>query len=197
MSIVFLFVLFLPKIKASESEERLMKNLFNDHQPMVRPVKYDYQAVNVTFNMRLFQLIAINEKEQVMEVAAWIRQFWMDSKLRWNPHDYNGITEINVPPEVLWVPDIVLYNNIDDANAEFGGNIDTLKTRVKLQSTGNVLWLAPIIIKARCAINVRDFPFDTQHCHLKFGSWTHDVARLNLHSNSFDTIFFRLYDRFT
>ena len=33
-------------------------------------------------------------------------------------------------------------------------------------------------------MDVQHFPFDTQHCHLKFGSWTYDQARLNLLSES-------------
>ena len=30
------------------------------------------------------------------------------------------------------------------------------------------------------------FPFDTQHCNIKFGSWTHDKATLNIDSTQFD-----------
>ena len=33
-------------------------------------------------------------------------------------------------------------------------------------------------------MDIQHFPFDTQHCHLKFGSWTYDQARLNLLSES-------------
>ena len=46
--------------------------------------------------------------------------------------------------------------------------------------------MAPLIIKARCEINVRFFPFDTQLCYLKFGSWTYDRSRLDINTTYFD-----------
>ena len=93
------------------------------------------------------QYFIIQEKEQVIEVAVWVRQMWTDYQLQWYPEDYNGIQQINVRPDNLWLPDIVLYNNVNDDNAEFGGNIDTLKTRVVVDYRGNMLWMAPLIIK--------------------------------------------------
>lgn len=36
-------------------------------------------------------------------------QEWIDYKLRWNPDKYGGITSIRVPSEIIWLPDIVLY----------------------------------------------------------------------------------------
>ena len=37
------------------------------------------------------------------------------------------------------------------------------------------------IFKSTCAIDIRHFPFDEQTCHLKFGSWTYDGTKLDLH----------------
>lgn len=37
-------------------------------------------------------------------------QEWNDYKLRWRPSDYDNVTSIRVPSELIWVPDIVLYN---------------------------------------------------------------------------------------
>ena len=67
-----------------------------------------------------------------------------------------------------------------DEDKSFGGNLDRLNTRVQLKYTGEAKWLAPIILKSNCAINVKYFPFDEQRCILKFGSWTYDGYRLNL-----------------
>ena len=35
---------------------------------------------------------------------------WEDQRLRWNPEDFSNITEITLPVEKLWTPDIVLQN---------------------------------------------------------------------------------------
>ena len=67
-----------------------------------------------------------------------------------------------------------------DSDITFGGNFDRLNTRVILSHNGNSVWLAPVIIKSKCQIDVKYFPFDEQSCSLKFGSWTYDGFRLNL-----------------
>ena len=38
------------------------------------------------------------------------RQEWYDDKLRWDPDEYGGVGEIYVPSEIIWLPDIILYN---------------------------------------------------------------------------------------
>lgn len=43
---------------------------------------------------------------------------------------------------------------------------------VMVQSNGNVRWLAPLVFKSACKLNVRYFPFDEQFCALEFASWT-------------------------
>ena len=37
-------------------------------------------------------------------------QEWRDDKLKWDPMEYGGVGEINVPSEIIWLPDIILYN---------------------------------------------------------------------------------------
>lgn len=37
-------------------------------------------------------------------------QEWQDHKFQWDPTEYGGVTELYVPSEHIWLPDIVLYN---------------------------------------------------------------------------------------
>jgi nicotinic acetylcholine receptor len=53
-------------------------------------------------------------------------------------------------------------------------------TRAKIDYEGNVLWEPPAIYKSSCTINVEYFPFDVQHCTMKFGSWTYDGQQVDL-----------------
>lgn len=45
-----------------------------------------------------------------MTCSVWLKQVWMDNKLKWNPDDYGGVSVLYVPHEMIWTPDIVLYN---------------------------------------------------------------------------------------
>ncbi len=48
----------------------------------------------------------------VLRSVYWIfpLQEWHDDKLRWDPSEYGGVGEIYVPSEIIWLPDIILYN---------------------------------------------------------------------------------------
>ena len=37
-------------------------------------------------------------------------QEWNDYKFSWDPAEYGGVTELYVPSEHIWLPDIILYN---------------------------------------------------------------------------------------
>ena len=54
------------------------------------------------------------------------------------------------------------------------------KSQIKVSSNGDNLWLSPVILLSSCKIFVKYFPFDEQHCSLKFGSWTYDGFQLDL-----------------
>ena len=49
-----------------------------------------------------------------------------------------------------------------------------------VKSDGNVLWYPHCVFRSACSIDVSNFPFDHQLCHLWFGSWTYSTAELDL-----------------
>ncbi|XP_057306708.1 neuronal acetylcholine receptor subunit alpha-7-like [Hydractinia symbiolongicarpus] len=180
-AILLLTLLHLSGIKTSIVEDRLLADLFQNYNPAARPALNDTDTVNVTFGLTLSQIIDVHEKNQFLVISAFIRQKWKNPILKWVPTEYNNITEINIDPKKIWRPDIILYNNADE-DKTFGGNLDRLNTRAILKYTGDTQWLAPIILKSKCDIDVKYFPFDTQRCPLKFGSWTYAKDRLDFFS---------------
>jgi len=53
-------------------------------------------------------------------------------------------------------------------------------SRAHLYYNGLVSWSRPGIIKSTCKFDLEYFPYDTQHCHLKFGSWVYHKDQLNI-----------------
>ncbi|XP_055777154.1 neuronal acetylcholine receptor subunit alpha-5 isoform X2 [Salvelinus fontinalis] len=100
-------------------------------------------------------------------------QEWLDMKLRWNPDDYLGITNIRVPSDSIWIPDIVLYDNAD---GRFEGSV----TKAVVKYDGTITWTQPANYKSACIIDVTFFPFDLQNCSMKFGSWTYDGSQVDI-----------------
>ncbi|XP_044068097.1 neuronal acetylcholine receptor subunit alpha-4-like isoform X2 [Siniperca chuatsi] len=110
----------------------------------------------------------------MMTTNVWVKQEWNDYKLRWNPEQYENVTSIRIPSEIIWRPDIVLYNNAD------GDFAVTHLTKAHLFHDGRIKWMPPAIYKSSCSIDVTFFPFDQQSCKMKFGSWTYDRAKIDL-----------------
>ena len=49
---------------------------------------------------------------------------------------------------------------------------------------GTIFWSPPARLKSSCKVITTFFPFDTQRCKLKFGSWTYDQAQVDILNNS-------------
>ncbi|KAM9341815.1 neuronal acetylcholine receptor subunit alpha-4b [Pholidichthys leucotaenia] len=158
----------------AHAEERLLQNLFANYNKLSRPVRNSTDTVLVHFGLSIAQLIDVDEKNQMMTTNVWIKQEWNDYKLRWNPEEYENVTSIRIPSEIIWRPDIVLYNNAD------GDFAITHLTKAHLFYDGHIKWMPPAIYKSSCSIDVTFFPFDQQSCKMKFGSWTYDRAKIDL-----------------
>ncbi|XP_060478082.1 neuronal acetylcholine receptor subunit alpha-4 [Panthera onca] len=158
----------------AHAEERLLKKLFAGYNKWSRPVANISDVVLVHFGLSIAQLIDVDEKNQMMTTNVWVKQEWHDYKLRWDPADYENVTSIRIPSELIWRPDIVLYNNAD------GDFAVTHLTKAHLFHDGRVQWTPPAIYKSSCSIDVTFFPFDQQNCTMKFGSWTYDKAKIDL-----------------
>mgnify|MGYP001223964562 FL=1 len=122
---------------------------------------------------------SIDQVEGTLTANIWLRHWWRDGNLIWNPEDYNNITEIavNTDPQLehsIWVPDIYLYNTAEKPMEQLD------YSRAHVYSDGYIIWSRPGIIKSTCTFDLRSFPYDTQHCLFKFGSWVYHDGQMNL-----------------
>lgn len=136
------------------------------------------QIVYVKVGLQLIQLINVDEVNQIVTTNVRLKQQWRDVNLQWKPEDYGGVKQIRIPPEDIWHPDLVLYNNAD-------GDFSIVQlTKVLLNYTGHIIWTPPAIFKSYCEIIVTYFPFDEQNCSMKFGTWTYDGTVVDIFPES-------------
>ncbi|XP_039219051.1 neuronal acetylcholine receptor subunit alpha-7-like isoform X1 [Crotalus tigris] len=179
--LAFTFFLLFPDSEGGPHQRQLLKDLMEDYIPLERPVGDDTQAITIHFTLSLMQIMDLDEKNQVLTTNVWLQMYWYDHYLRWNESEYPGVKSLRFSADQVWKPDILLYNS---ANEQFDS---TLHTHVLVNSSGYCQWLPPGVLKSTCRIDVRWFPFDTQKCILKFGSWTHDGWLLDLRMLESDT----------
>ncbi|XP_057665228.1 neuronal acetylcholine receptor subunit alpha-7 isoform X2 [Diorhabda carinulata] len=178
--VVFLFVTMLPGSKQGPHEKLLLTNLLANYNVLERPVANESEPLEVKFGLTLQQIIDVDEKNQILTTNAWLNLEWNDYNLRWNESDYGGVKDLRITPNKLWKPDVLMYNSADEG---FDG---TYQTNVVVKHNGSCLYVPPGIFKSTCKIDITWFPFDDQHCDMKFGSWTYDGNQLDLVLNSED-----------
>uniref|UniRef100_A0A3B4UD81 Acetylcholine receptor subunit epsilon n=1 Tax=Seriola dumerili TaxID=41447 RepID=A0A3B4UD81_SERDU len=159
---------------ACNEESELIRDLFKDYNKNIRPVVHPEDKMDVQIKLTLTNLISLNEKEETLTTNVWIEIQWSDYRLAWNSSEYYGINVIRVPCNTVWLPDIVLENNID-------GKFDVAYyANVLIDNTGWMYWLPPAIYRSTCAIEITYFPFDYQNCTLAFRSQTYSANEVDL-----------------
>lgn len=66
-------------------------------------------------------------------------------------------------------------------NDENRGEMFLFETPIIVNNDGTLFWYSPVKIKTSCKIDITYFPFDTQTCMLKFGLWTYDGSKVDIH----------------
>ncbi|CAF3033304.1 unnamed protein product [Rotaria sp. Silwood2] len=136
----------------------------SQYNALITPIYNASEPLDVYFGLALAQIINVYEKEQIVKVNVWLQLRWYDYQMKWNPDRFGRLDSIRVPPEQVWTPDLVLFNNGD-------GNYEaSYKSNTVISSDGHIQWIPPAIYKLTCTINVEYFPFDEQKCELRFGT---------------------------
>ncbi|XP_071440716.1 neuronal acetylcholine receptor subunit alpha-7-like isoform X2 [Hetaerina americana] len=159
-------------------EKRLLNYLLSTYNTLERPVSNESEPLEVKFGLTLQQIIDVDEKNQLLITNIWLSLEWNDYNLKWNDSEYGGVRDLRITPNKIWRPDVLMYNSADEG---FDG---TYHTNVVVRHNGSCLYVPPGIFKSTCKIDITWFPFDDQHCDMKFGSWTYDGNQLDLVLNS-------------
>ncbi|XP_077992770.1 neuronal acetylcholine receptor subunit alpha-10-like, partial [Glandiceps talaboti] len=171
-------------VLCSSHHYRLIDDVLKEYSALVRPVKNSNTVTNVHVDFFLAQVVEMDEKRQILKVNAWLTLRWIDEYLTWNKSSYGDIDNIKLPSHMIWMPDVVLYDNADDHYFNF------LKDKIAvIYNSGEVMWASPIILRSHCQIDVTYFPFDSQECRLKFGPWQHEGTEVNLTGGGDQSVF--------
>uniref|UniRef100_A0A182QAB5 Uncharacterized protein n=1 Tax=Anopheles farauti TaxID=69004 RepID=A0A182QAB5_9DIPT len=176
--VLCLLVIYIKDSLQGPHEKRLLNNLLATYNTLERPVANESDPLEVKFGLTLQQIIDVDEKNQLLITNIWLSLEWNDYNLRWNDTEYGGVKDLRITPNKLWKPDVLMYNSADEG---FDG---TYHTNIVVKNNGSCLYVPPGIFKSTCKIDITWFPFDDQHCEMKFGSWTYDGNQLDLVLNS-------------
>lgn len=166
----------IPKPSWNETYlDKLRDDLLTNYDKYARPGQH-YNVTRVEIGLTIYHL-ETDELNSTFSVATWLELSWKDPKLQWNKADYGEISEIKMADHEIWQPDIYLFNSAStgaEAVTRYG-NPNTI-----VFPSGTVLWYPPIKFTALCEFDLYYWPFDTQHCFLKFASWARTGREIKL-----------------
>lgn len=168
---------------ASNSERRLMEKLFKTYNPDVRPVHNTSETIVVEVQQTIMRIFKVDERQELFTTSGWCSLIWDDVYLKWNPDDYNGQTTINVSPEKVWIPDIVLYDDFS-TDKGFGSHIHKLQSRLIIMNTGRIEWGLRLTFISKCHYDIHYFPFDFQTCPFRYGSLSYAKGKVDISPQS-------------
>ncbi|XP_075630535.1 5-hydroxytryptamine receptor 3A-like isoform X2 [Balearica regulorum gibbericeps] len=152
---------------------RLSHYLLAHYQKGTRPVRDWRTTTNVAIDLMVYAILSVDEKNQVLTTYIWYRQHWTDEFLRWDPARFDNLTQISLPAESIWVPDILINEFVDVGKSPH-------VPYVYIGHHGEVQNLKPIQVMTACSLDIYNFPFDVQNCSLTFTSWLHHIRDINL-----------------
>jgi hypothetical protein len=95
---------------SQSAEQTLITLLLKNYNKNIRPD--DQVSVDITASIR--QVVAIDEKQQIMTSSLFIYQTWFDDRLSWTPNDSNSNIKVAMlPVKSLWIPDPIILNSAD------------------------------------------------------------------------------------
>ena len=109
-----------------------------------------------------------------MRLKVWLRTYWTDTRLAWNPADYGGITTVpftaqsfSAPEDSeIWLPDVTPYNSLTGLMSTFDPEMATVS------SNGEVFWSRPGLLDVMCRFSgLVNFPTDSLSCNVEIGGW--------------------------
>uniref|UniRef100_T1J5M5 Neurotransmitter-gated ion-channel ligand-binding domain-containing protein n=1 Tax=Strigamia maritima TaxID=126957 RepID=T1J5M5_STRMM len=167
-------------------EKKLREQLFlhrQDYEATRRPVEYRNQTLVTHLGLHILHLTEVNPQAGYILIYGWLQLSWNDNSFKWNKDNFGGITNLRIPSNLIWIPDITVYNH---ASAESAANFG--QTLALLNNNGTILWVPPVTIKFKCSFHeLQSFPFDEHLCYVKFGSWTFDGFTMDLQLTTNDS----------
>ncbi|XP_072048883.1 acetylcholine receptor subunit alpha-like 2 [Amphiura filiformis] len=156
------------------AQSRLIFDLLSKYHESVPPTHEGPVQVEIGFTMSFFDFL--DEGHQQACIHMWSSRAWTDPRLRWDPAKYNDTDNILLDIDQIWIPDIELYNGATSLN--------TVKASAVIQHTGKISYVPSFQINFICDMDLSYFPYDTQTCSLKMGSWHYHSETLNLSLSS-------------
>uniref|UniRef100_A0A8C7ITW6 5-hydroxytryptamine receptor 3B n=1 Tax=Oncorhynchus kisutch TaxID=8019 RepID=A0A8C7ITW6_ONCKI len=89
---------------------QLTRTLLRKYNCGVRPVQNCTSPTLIHIDLIMQSVLDVTQQ---VTTSIWYRQILTDEVLVWDPEEFDGITEISLPSEAIWVPDLIISEFVD------------------------------------------------------------------------------------
>ncbi|XP_075249837.1 gamma-aminobutyric acid receptor subunit rho-1-like isoform X2 [Convolutriloba macropyga] len=156
------------KYSAQQDEDMLLKLLVaKNYENRLRPGPKGNPRgpLMVNVSLHIVNIGPVSEFDMTFKLGVYFRQFWVDSRLKFNGNRSVTLSEDLL--DALWLPDSFFHSEII-SNVH---KVTKENVFFRIEPTGYILMSIRATVTSRCPMNLRYFPMDTQICELRIASY--------------------------
>uniref|UniRef100_A0A672YYY4 5-hydroxytryptamine receptor 3B n=1 Tax=Sphaeramia orbicularis TaxID=375764 RepID=A0A672YYY4_9TELE len=162
----------LPEKPKRSALNQLTRALLRNYNCGVRPV-HNWTTPTTVYMDLILQSVLDVVRTAELPSSSHKTEIWTDEFLVWDPEEFDGITEISLSSDAIWIPDVIVSEFVDEGKSP-------PIPYVYVNSSGSVKNNRPMQVVLACNLQMYAFPFDKQNCSLTFRSWLHSVQEIDL-----------------
>ncbi|CAM1293108.1 GLRA3 (predicted) [Pycnogonum litorale] len=158
---------------------RVLDIILADYEIKEWPTYNDGKPTIVSVNVYVNSLSSISAASMDYTMDIFLRQNWMDPRIRTSEKGINTTLTINDKKllQKIWKPDLY-FHNVKAANFH---EVTVPNILIRISPNGKILYSMRLTLKLSCHMSLVNYPLDTQRCMIIFGSYAHtaDMILLN------------------
>ncbi|KAF2367679.1 Neurotransmitter-gated ion-channel [Trinorchestia longiramus] len=152
----------------SKNISEILESLLRNYNNKIRPGYTEGKLTTIKLNMLIRSMGPITEKDMKYSMDCYLRQEWHDERLTFKGPLAELTLNIKML-EALWKPDTFFHNGL----GSYVHMITRPNKLFRITQDGSILYSMRLTIKAKCPMELRNFPMDKQSCPLIISSYAY------------------------
>ncbi|KAI1294218.1 Acetylcholine receptor subunit alpha-like 2 [Halotydeus destructor] len=140
-----------------------------------RPVKSHLTPTVVKVGLVVTSVLDLDLQTGILTVGTIPIFTWTDEHLVWDSSSYQGLSNLIYDTNEVWLPDFAQWDEVNDGQAT-----GLAASGVMGKNNGQLTWWPTAVYRTHCNLDLSDYPFDRQVCHMYFSTWSTHAAEVNL-----------------
>ncbi|XP_014286667.1 gamma-aminobutyric acid receptor subunit alpha-6 [Halyomorpha halys] len=157
----------------SKNITMVLENLLKNYESSQTPTHGKGEPTIIKTNILIRSMGPVSELDMDYSMDCYFRQYWRDTRLSF----LGPIKSLSLSIKMLeriWRPDTYFYNG----KHSYVHTITVPNKLLRITQEGDILYSMRLTIKAKCPMELHNFPMDRQSCPLILGSYAYPSRQL-------------------